>query len=97
MSDLQNPFVKIPIWQDTHTYETQILGGTVLHKVYEVHIVYKQGPTGIEPQVCRKGMNLYMRYLLCQYSYLKLLGLIMIMLMVIMFQMLVIAVVIQRF
>ena len=29
-----------------------------------------------------------MRYLLCQYSYLKLLGLIMIMLMVIMFQML---------
>ena len=40
-------------------------------------------------------MNLYMRYLLCQYSYLKLLGLIMIMLMVIMFQMLIIAVVIQ--
>ena len=34
-------------------------------------------------------MNLYMRYLLCQYSYLKLFGLIMIMLMVIMFQMLI--------
>ena len=34
-----------------------------------------------------------MRYLLCQYSYLKLLGLILIMLMVIMFQMLIIAVV----
>ena len=21
VSDLQNPFIKIPIWQDTHTYE----------------------------------------------------------------------------
>ena len=51
VSDLQNPFIKIPLWQDTHTYETQISGGTVLHKVYEVHIIYKQGPTGIEPKI----------------------------------------------
>ena len=51
MSDLQNPLIKIPIWQDTHSYETQISGGTVLHKVYEVYIVYKQGPTGIETKV----------------------------------------------
>ena len=36
VSDLQNPHVKIPIWQDTHIYETQISGETVLHKVYEV-------------------------------------------------------------
>ena len=50
VSDLQNPFIKIPIWQDTHKYENQISGGTVLHKVYEVHIVYKQEPTGIEPK-----------------------------------------------
>ena len=51
VSDLQNPLIKIPIWQDTHTYETQISAGTVLHKVYEVYIVYKQGSTGIEPKV----------------------------------------------
>ena len=51
MSDLRNPLIKIPIWQDTHTYETQISGGTVLYKVYEVYIVYKQGSTGIEPEV----------------------------------------------
>ena len=51
VSDLQNPFIKIPLGQDTHTYDTQISGGAVLHKVYEVHIVYKQGPTGIEPKV----------------------------------------------
>ena len=51
VSDLQNPFIKILIWQDTHIYETQISGGTVLHKVYEVYIVYKQGSTGIEPKV----------------------------------------------
>ena len=51
VSDLQNPSIKIPIWQDTHMYETQISGGTVLHKVYEVHVVYKQGPTGVEPKI----------------------------------------------
>ena len=51
VSDLQNPLVKILIWQDTHVYETQILGEAVLHKVYEVHIVYRQGLTGIEPRV----------------------------------------------
>ena len=51
VSDLQNPLIKIPIWQDTHTYETHISGGTVLHKVYEVHVVYKQGPTGIGTKV----------------------------------------------
>ena len=29
VSDLQNPLVKIPIWQDTHIYETQISEETV--------------------------------------------------------------------
>ena len=47
VDDLPNPHVKIPIWQDTHVYETQISGVTVLQKVYEVHVVYKQGSTGL--------------------------------------------------
>ena len=47
VSDLQNPHVKIPIWQDTHIHETQISGETVLHKGYEVYVIYKQGPTGL--------------------------------------------------
>ena len=51
VDDLQNPHVKIPIWQDTHIYETQISGVTVLCKVYEVHVVYKQGATGLEYDV----------------------------------------------
>ena len=51
VSDLQKTLIKIPIWQDTHIYETQISGETVLHKVYEVYIVYKQGSAGIEPKV----------------------------------------------
>ena len=51
VDDLQNPHVKIPISQDTHIYETQISGVTVLRKVYEVHVVYKQGPTGLEYDV----------------------------------------------
>ena len=42
-----NSCTKIPIWQDTHIYETQISGVTVLHKVYEVYVVYKQGPRGL--------------------------------------------------
>ena len=84
VDDLQNPHVKIPIWQDTHIYETQISGVTVLQKVYEVYVVYKQGPTG-----------LYMGYLMCQYSSLKLLELILIAHLVIMFYMLVIIVAIQ--
>ena len=45
VSDLQNPLIKIPIWQDTHVNETQISG------IYEVYIVYKQGSAGIEPKV----------------------------------------------
>ena len=32
VDDLQNPHVKIPIWQDTHVYETQISGVAVLTK-----------------------------------------------------------------
>ena len=51
VSDLQNPLIKIPIWQDTHIYETQISGEIVLHKVYEVYVVYEQGLTGIEPKI----------------------------------------------
>ena len=47
VDNLQNPHVKIPIWQDTQVYETQISGVTVLHKVFEVYVIYKQGPTGL--------------------------------------------------
>ena len=45
--DLQNPHVRIPIWQDTHLYKKQISGITVLHKVFEVYVMYKQGSTGL--------------------------------------------------
>ena len=47
VDNLQNSHVKIPIWQDTHVYETQISGVTVLQKVFEVYVVYKQEPTGL--------------------------------------------------
>ena len=47
VNDLQNPHIKIPIWQDTHVYETQISGVTALQKVYDVYVVYKQGSTGL--------------------------------------------------
>ena len=47
VDDLQNPHVRIPIWQDTHLFETQVLGIAVLHKVFEVYVMYKQGSTGL--------------------------------------------------
>ena len=43
VNDLQNPRVKIPIWQDTHIYETQISGVTVLQKVYESMLFINKG------------------------------------------------------
>ena len=45
VDDLQNPHVRIPIWQDTHLFETQVSGIAVLHKVFEVYVMYKQGST----------------------------------------------------
>ena len=47
VNDLQNPCVVIPIWQDTHLNETQVSGIAVLHKVFEVYVMYKQGSTGL--------------------------------------------------
>ena len=47
VDDLQNPHVRIPIWQDTHLFETQVSGIAELHKVFEVYVMYKQGSTGL--------------------------------------------------
>ena len=47
VDDLQNPHVRIPIWQDTHLFETQVSGIAVLHKVFEIYVRYKQGSTGL--------------------------------------------------
>ena len=48
VDDLQNPRIAIPIWQDTHLITTQVLGIVMLHKVFEVYVMYKQGTTGFE-------------------------------------------------
>ena len=48
VNDLQNPCVVIPIWQDTHLIVTQVLGIVMLHKVFEVYVMYKQGTMGFE-------------------------------------------------
>ena len=47
VEDLQNPHIRILIWQDTHLFETQVSGIAVLHKVFEVYVMYKQGSTGL--------------------------------------------------
>ena len=48
VDDLQNPHIVIPIWQDTHLILTQVLGIVMLHKVFVVYVMYKQGSTGFE-------------------------------------------------
>ena len=48
VDDIQNPRIAIPIWQDTHLIVTQVLGIVILHKVFEVYVMYKQGTTGFE-------------------------------------------------
>ena len=48
VDDLQNPHIAIPIWQDTHLIAIQVLGIVMLHKVFEVYVMYKQGTTGFE-------------------------------------------------
>ena len=48
VDNLQNPHIAIPIWQDTHLMVTQVLGIVMLHKVFEVYVMYKQGTTGFE-------------------------------------------------
>ena len=48
IDDLQNPRIAIPIWQDTHLIATQVLGIGMLHKVFEVYVMCKQGTTGFE-------------------------------------------------
>ena len=47
VDDLQIPDVRIPIWQDTQLFKTQVSGIAVLHKVFEVYVMYKQGSTGL--------------------------------------------------
>ena len=48
VDDLQNPCIAIPICQDTHLIPTQVLGIVMLHKVFEVYVMYKQGTMGFE-------------------------------------------------
>ena len=48
VDDLQNPRIAILIWQDTHLITTQVLGIVMLHKVFEVYVMYKQGTTEFE-------------------------------------------------
>ena len=43
VDNLQNPHIKIPIWQDTHIYETQISGVTVLQKVTRSMLFINKG------------------------------------------------------
>ena len=48
---VDNPIVRIPIWQETQTFETHIMGDLTIEKTLTVYVVYKADNGNIVPEV----------------------------------------------
>ena len=40
--NVDNPIVRIPIWQETQTFETHIIGDLTIEKALTVYVAYKE-------------------------------------------------------
>ena len=40
--NVDNPIVRIPMWQETHTFETHIIGDLTIEKTLTVYVAYKE-------------------------------------------------------
>ena len=49
--DVDNPIVKIPIWQEMQTFETHIIRDIIVEKILMVYIAYKEDNGTIVPEV----------------------------------------------
>ena len=49
--NVDNPIVRIPIWQETWTFETHVIGGFTIEKTLTVYIAYKEDNGNIVPEV----------------------------------------------
>ena len=49
--NIDNPIVKIPIWQETQTFETHIIGDIIVEKILTVYIAYKEDNGTIVPEI----------------------------------------------
>ena len=49
--NIDNPIVRIPIWQETQTFETHIIGDIIVEKILTVYVAYKEDNGAIVPEV----------------------------------------------
>ena len=49
--NVDNPIVRIPIWQEMQTFETHIVGDIIVEKILTVYVAYKEDNRTIVPEV----------------------------------------------
>ena len=49
--NIDNPIVRIPIWQEMQTFETHTLRDIIVEKVLMVYVAYKEDNGTIVPEV----------------------------------------------
>ena len=49
--NVDNPIVRIPIWKETQTFETHIIGDFTIEKTLTVYVAYKEDNGNIVPEV----------------------------------------------
>ena len=49
--NVDNPIFRIPIWQETQTFETHVIGDFTIKKTLIVYVAYKQDNGNIVPEV----------------------------------------------
>ena len=49
--NVDNPIVRIPIWQEMQTFETHVIGDFIIEKTLTVYIAYKEDNGNIVPEV----------------------------------------------
>ena len=51
MPNVDNPIIRIPIWQETQTFEMHITGDITVEKMLTVYVAYKEDNGNIVPEV----------------------------------------------
>ena len=51
MPNVDNPIVRIPIWQETQTSEARMIGDFTIEKMLTVYVAYKDDSRSIVPEV----------------------------------------------
>ena len=49
--NVDNPIVRIPIWQEMQTFEMHVIGDFTIEKTVTVYVAYKEDNGNIEPEV----------------------------------------------